>query len=215
MIYSSSKNFLFIHVPKTAGTSIRSVLQPYGGHPGAINFIARRLEFFPNFCNVLGLNAIRTYDSHTTYKKVSEILSAKALDNAFKFAFVRHPLDRLYSFYLHILAHPDHPWYKKINDYGSFSTMIKNLDKVQEPTQLSYLTDKQGNFNVDFVGRLENINEDFEFICSKIGVPFDLPKKNARKHKDWREAYTSDEDIELAKKFYQEDFDQFGYETAL
>jgi len=211
LIYSKQKDFLFIHIPKTAGTSIREVLSPYGGHSGIINFLARRLEKkSPQIVRSLGWDSTRTYDAHTTYLQVSEILGKNKMSSLFKFAFVRNPYARLYSFYLHILAHPEHLWYKKINAYGSFKQMLYNLDEVQEPTQKSYVIDEDGKLITDFIGRLENIEEDFKYICSKIDIDYHLPKRNSRKHKHWSEVYDQ-EDYKLAYNFYKEDFDLFDY----
>ncbi|HYW34943.1 MAG TPA: sulfotransferase family 2 domain-containing protein [Balneolaceae bacterium] len=211
MIYSKEKDFLFIHVPKTAGTSMKEVLGPYGGSSGLLNFVARRLEKFPKVCNSLGLNAKRTYNPHTTYRKIRRILPAERLDNIFVFAFVRHPYDRLYSFYHHILAHPEHPWYEKIDNYGTFKTMLRHLDEVQEPTQKSYLVDKNGNIKANFIGRFEQINTDFKKVCERLEIPGDLPKKNSREHKKWENVFT-DEDKKYAFDFYEEDFEAFGYD---
>tara|TARA_B100002049_G_C16079506_1_gene376548 strand:- start:2148 stop:2789 length:642 start_codon:yes stop_codon:yes gene_type:complete len=211
MIYSKTNNFLFIHIPKTAGTSIRQVLEPYGGKPGLKNFLARRNQnLIPVINKIFNLNAFRTYDAHTTYEDVLKILGEKELNSLYKFAFVRNPYSRLYSFYLHILAHPEHPWYSKIKNYGSFKTMLHNLEDVNEPTQKSYVTDKNGKIVVDFIGHLENIDEDFKKICKEINVPYNLPRANARKHKAWQEVY-DEEDLNLAYKYYKEDFDAFGY----
>ncbi len=210
MIYSKRKEFLFIHVPKTAGTSIRAVLEPYGGKSGLLNFMARQLENYPGLCNLSGLNAARTYDSHTTYRKISHILPAAVLDKAYTFAFVRHPFDRLYSFYLHTAERKQHVWNAKILGYGSFSNMIQHLNELQEPSQKSYLTDDAGTVKPDFIGRFENLEEDFQVVCERLDIPFNLPKKNARKHKNWKDAFT-EEDRQVAYDFYKEDFDTFDY----
>lgn len=214
MIYSKEKKFLFIHIPKTAGTSIKTVLSPYGGKSGITNYLGRRLENFPGICNLLGLNHRRTYDSHTTYRKISRILPKNILDETFVFAFVRHPYDRLYSFYNHILAHPEHPWYKKIYNYRSFSIMLENLSEVQEPTQKSYLIDENESLKTEFLGRFENINVDFRKICSHLDISADLPKKNVRKHKKWENVFTDLDKIN-AFDFYKEDFEEFGYDPYL
>ena len=211
MIYSKEKKFLFIHIPKTAGTSIRSVLEPYGGKPGMANYIARRLEKSPDLCFAAGLTNKRTFDGHTTYKKVSKLIPKVELSSLFVFAFVRNPYDRLYSFYLHILAHPEHPWHLKIKNYGSFHNMLLHLQEVNEPTQKSYLISANNKVMTNFIGRFENIETDFGKICETLSIPFSLPKKNTRSHKNWREAYQND-DWKYAADFYKEDFEAFGYD---
>lgn len=210
MLYSASKSFLFIHVPKTAGTSIRSVLEPYCGKKGAFNYLARRLEQFPKTVHSIGLTRLRTYDAHSTYSDISKIIPTDELNNLFKFCFVRNPYDRAYSYYLHVLGHTSHREYEKIKGYGSFSIMLQNLGEIKEPSQKSYLVNDNNEICVDFIGKLENIRNDFQEICTKFDIDFQLPVKNKRKHKPWQEAYQGD-DWKYIAEYYAEDFEAFDY----
>ncbi|NEN22748.1 sulfotransferase family protein [Cryomorpha ignava] len=214
MLYSKEKSFLFIHIPKTAGTSIRSVLAPYSGKSGVLNYIGRRLEKYPVFCFKTGLSIKRTYDSHTTYERLENILPQAELNRIFKFCVVRNPYDRAYSFYLHVLSHPTHNLYKLIESYGSFGGMLQNLEVVGEPTQKSYIINLQADISVDFIGKFESLNDDFNAVCKKLGIPYELPKKNTRKHKDYRDAY-DEQNWKYIAEYYSEDFDAFGYDKDL
>ena len=210
MLYSKEKSFLFIHIPKTAGTSIRSVLAPYSGKSGVYNYIGRRLEKYPDFCFKTGLSIKRTYDSHTTYERLENLLPQKELKRIYKFCVVRNPYDRAYSFYLHVLSHPKHTLYNLIESYGSFSVMLQNLNEVEEPSQKSYIINSQGEISVDFIAKFENLDDDFNAVCRKLDIPYELPKKNTRKHKDYRDAYDG-ENWKYIADYYSEDFDAFGY----
>lgn len=214
MLYSKEKSFLFIHIPKTAGTSIRSVLAPYSGKRGVFNYIGRKLEDYPTLCFRTGLSIKRTYDAHTTYSHLEKLLPKEELQKLYKFCITRNPYDRVYSFYLHILAHSEHPWFNQINSYGSFDVMLQNLKEVREPSQKSYVTDSQGNICVDFIGKFENLTDDFNAVCKRLNIPYELPKKNTRKHKDYREAYTGD-NWKYVAEYYAEDFEAFGYTKDL
>jgi len=49
------------------------------------------------------------------------------------------------------------------DDYFSFAF-------VRKPSDMDFVCGKDKNTIVDFVGRYENLQEDFDFVCSKVGI---------------------------------------------
>jgi hypothetical protein len=78
--------------------------------------------------------------------------------------------------------------------------------------QLDYITNDDGKFLVDFVGRFESLQRDFgtvvENIDSKRMVP--LPRINASEHQHYAEFYTPALMRLVANRFAR-DIEAFGY----
>jgi hypothetical protein len=64
---------------------------------------------------------------------------------------------------------------------------------------------------VNFIGKYENLKDDFKKICNKIGISTTLPKLNVSKSKPYQEYY-NDETIDLVRKTFQPDIKIFNYD---
>jgi len=141
----------------------------------------------------------------------------------FKFSFVRNPWDRIVSLYTFIpsTSHYAIDPYKEIQKKG-FKEFIKyvkenNLANSKESKyvmlrkQLDFISDRAGKIMVDFVGKFENFQADFDKVCEKIGIPTGtLPHKNKSNHKKYTEYY-DDETKKLVEAIYKDDIAAFGY----
>ena len=151
-------------------------------------------------------------------------------ESYYKFTFVRNPFDRIVSCY-ESKYHTDKTIYNKekmdFDDYlfGYISENKGFDDFVYKITRIpDYLCDRHflpqycsiyrndGSSRVDFVGKMENIAEEFKPIQEKYDLK-ELKVYNSSGERDYRDWYTL-ETAELIYKKYKKDFELFGYEDS-
>lgn len=182
MLVSLSKNFIFIHIPKTGGNSVNRVLQQYAVIPPRTLLECHIPASVMRSC-------IRDYNTY------------------FSFSFVRNPFDRLVSLYYFSRKHRAFP-----ATFKEYVELVYRGDYPKSPDQYSKLYNPCGKLLVDFVGKFENIQHDFTHVCNKIGIqPVALPKANATKHPDYKDCYTP-ELVKYVGELYADDLETFGYE---
>lgn len=219
MYVSHKSKIIFLAVPKTASASIRSSL---------INFCGEsERAVSDNLAN---------YDDHVTPGIIKKALNkdedSHKWKDYFKFAFVRNPWDREISLYNYRIKTIEvfkkmgfknlTPMQKSffnfnkrfIKQHPTFESAIKNYigqkDTFHSPMH-KWTHDKDMNQIVDFIGKLENINQDFHNICFLNGLPQKrLKKTNQTKH-DHYSSYYTDETREIVKNLYKKDIELFDY----
>lgn len=205
MLISYHKQFLFVHIFKTAGTSITDGLARYCFRPESTrpsNWIA---FLFTNWRKI-HKKPIR---KHATALEIRAALDREIFDSVFKFTFVRNPWDWQVSLYHYILDHPENHGHEETKKMGSFRNFVFSREKLSF-TQTSCLVDESGNLLVDFIGKFENLNEDFQSICHKVGISANLPHINKSKRMGYQDYYDV-ETRDLTARLYAEDIERFGY----
>ncbi|MEE2975632.1 MAG: sulfotransferase family 2 domain-containing protein [Thermodesulfobacteriota bacterium] len=125
----------------------------------------------------------------------------------FTWTMVRNPWDRLVSAYINKASKKYGPWSKFEN--LTFSDFIYNKEGIENSH--TCIQNTQIPPDIDFIGKYENFQEDFDIICDKIGIPrHELPHKNASKHKHYTEYY-DDETRQIVAEKYAKDIEYFGY----
>jgi hypothetical protein len=156
---------------------------------------------------------------HTTLLSEYKIKFQKEWEDHFKFTIVRNPWDRLLSTYKDKVQkqwidtddHPDRlSKFEKYKD-GGYKFFVKNVIP-SEDNHTECLTNLIDFKNIDFIGRFENLQEDFDIICDKIGIPKQqLPHANKSKHKHYTEYY-DDETKQIVAEKFAKDIEYLGYE---
>lgn len=207
---------IYLFLPKVACSSLKKVFADALGIPPydptqPERYIHRRIYPYAKRAKI--------YDGYKDY---------------FKFCFVRNPFDRIVSCYSSKLAKDRFlnndqfingvarifKKYKKLfwggMSFEDFVTSVAQIsDRRAEPhfrSQWITTVDKKNNLLADYIGRFENLQEDFAFVCETIGFPVkELPRLLKSDHKNYREYYT-EKTIEIVQRRYSKDLETFQYD---
>lgn len=215
-MYSSEHQCLFIHIPKTAGTSIEKKL-------GHFTDLKRNVQDHRTFCEfepyswgllkgfLFGGNLGLARKIRNGFRG-QESPSKEEFHGAFKFTFVRNPWARVFSWYRNAVGDEFHRQNLGISadcSFGDFLTDHPNQWALRP--QLYWLLDSGGKLSLDFIGKFENLAQDFEKVAREIGLEDPhLPHLISGNGGSYREAF-NDQSREWVAKKYAEEIQLFGY----
>jgi hypothetical protein len=196
---SFQKRFLFVHIPKTAGNSIQSILRHYS--EDEIVHSRRRQDGIERF----GVrNPKYQIKKHSTLSAYRAALGERQFDALYKFAGVRNPWDRIVSYYFSSGQQPA-KW-----DRVAFKKLVLKVPSAADFLRLE-AGDKDPFNNVDRIIRFETLQEDFRVVCAELEIPpLSLPEYN----RSTREHYSSYYDKELralVSERFAPEITRFGY----
>jgi hypothetical protein len=185
---------LFIHIPKTAGISVRdSLFQTHG------------------------------FSKHVKAQTYKYYLGKTTFNSYFKFAFVRNPWARTLSAYNFLkkggINEVDKNWSDAVlSQYDSFEDFVMNGLHTEEVInwthfipQYKWLCDHKNRNLMDFTGRLESIEADYEYIRERTGIGLPLKHKNKGKTiESYRNFYTETMQNKVVE-LYKLDIELFNY----
>ncbi|RMF91729.1 MAG: sulfotransferase, partial [Nitrospinota bacterium] len=143
-------------------------------------------------------------------RELREMLSPPVYDRFFSFAFVRNPWDWQVSLYFYMLKTRDHFQHRLIHSMQGFEEYIRWRVREDRHLQKDFVTDEAGNLLVDFVGKYENLEQDFAQVCARIGIQAALPHLNQSGHRNYREYY-NERTRNLVYDAFKEDIEFFHY----
>jgi len=201
MIISHEKKFIYIATPKTGTTSIHHHLKKYNSIRCNGNFKSK-------------------YFLHANTETAFGILTEAYLNpkDYFIFSCTRNPWERCVSEYFFICKRFQEPKRKLLRKY--YNQNLPSFEQwIIEYNANSYFP-AHDSCQVDVIQphltsttmRFENLQEDFNIICDKIGIPRQkLPHRNKINHKHYTEYY-DEETKEIVAEKYAKDIEYFGYE---
>ena len=151
-LYCKKYNYIFIHNPKCAGTTMSLLLERSGSRKGA------------------GHKSIQEYKNEGI-----------DIDSIYKWGFVRNPYDRTLSAYKYHLGFIDKfvSMGSPLSSLSTFEDYVLNIQKnmpgaLHEPRGTQHLQHQHKYLCIDrentleFVGRYENLENDWSYICNTL-----------------------------------------------
>jgi chondroitin 4-sulfotransferase 11 len=197
---------VFLSQPKVASTS----LLPFVGHLAGIDIDYTQLDF---------RRRLPGYPREEVHRLVDH----------FRFGFVRNPWARLVSCYAHTIVRTRErgrnclpPFFRNAESFrldmsfDEFAEAVVTLPDEQidahARSQYTFLVDSSGRALADFVGRFENLQEDWKYVCARTGFPFvETPHLNRSNHGPYRDYY-SPRLRDLVSGRYARDLHEWSYD---
>lgn len=224
MLISGDYGFIFVHIPKTAGTSISAVLEPLARYrrPSLWIKVRRRL---PGRLPPLS----HYFSQHARAVDVRRRIGAANFDRQFSFAFVRNPYAHALSHYRHLARYRHKRIARRVRQID-FTTFLRWRSEgarrahwhyiervVFMGDQAGFVTDAAGRVLVDRICRFEHLAEEFTWLSGHLNLPqLALPHMLASGVAPDAVAGNlfTPEAITLINRLYARDFDLFGYRKA-
>lgn len=190
-----NQKIAFIHIPKTAGTSMEKALGVYN---------KREAFFGPTFTD-------RGYKQHWTY---SELMNVYDLNEYFTFSFVRHPFDRIVSEYFYLKDMGDSFVVDKtFKQFALGAPYERDLGRIHiwqhTRPQVDFIQ-YEGRLAIDYLGKFETLEQDWKNLQRFVNLP-DLKSHSKKIERKSYEYYLDDEIIFHLTNAYKEDLYLYKY----
>lgn len=236
MIVCHNKKFIFIHVPKAAGSSIKNYLKGFLRF-NDVNCQLAGADINVKSASIGGAPAYLDYmrtehgiHKHSTAEAVRDGLGSDYFDEFFSFAFVRNPYARAYSAFRFTLKwdeklRPESKRFQEIKDMSFeewlLTSYVVEYKMMQTKLQSHWLPNQN---SVSYIGRTEAFNDSmFEILVRISNNKKDSAKlvellSSVRQNQstpidEWKSM--SGEASDQIFNLYRRDFENFGYSRSL
>ncbi len=186
MILSRDRSFIFVHIPKTGGTSLAQALEGRAMARDILIGDTPKAQRRRGRLAALRGRARGRLWKHSTLSDIDGIVTPQEIAAMFTFTLVRNPWDRMVSYYT---------WARS--------------QRFDHPAR-HYMTTADGEERCRLYIRLERFAEDAAPLWDHLGFRLELPRVNTSMRGDYR-IYYSDRDAETLAAMAAEDIARFGY----
>lgn len=211
---------IFIHVHKTGGTYISYMLHKYYGFKNyylhrpdhdVFCFNKKKTTKYINYEN--RIHGVLAYYKSSPYINKKMNMNPEKWRTYYKFCFIRNPYDKIVSAWNHV---------DRFNiPFKNYLNLEKKCNDVEYMhmfmPQVRNIIDVDGKININFIGKFENLEQDFQKILQNIGftnIIHEVEKEmNKRPHKLYYEYYDQ-ETLDKVNHLLQEDFQKLDYKKC-
>jgi Sulfotransferase family len=220
-----NKKAIFIHIPKTAGIYVRSLLRENYDFDLYLCQRPDHFEYCETNLNLEDLNRPPYFGNKLKgiieYYKTSEYLNElmemdeEKWNTYYKFCFVRNPYDRFVSGWNYIQE--THKLNIDFDKYFEYENVLSEDEYFHTfLPQYKHTIDENGKMFIDKICKFENLENDLKEVLLKIGfteneITHTNTKINDRAHKNYTEYYNNDL-INIINEKFLKDFELFGYD---
>lgn len=204
MIISHQHRFIFAAVPKTGTHSVRQALRAHLGPDDLeqVRLFVEKAFPFPE------LAAIK--HGHVSLRQVRPVIGEDMFCGYLKFAYVRNPFDRFVSYCAFATSREGAFQRDPRQVMRHFLAAPPTNHMVFQP-QHTFLVGDDGELLTDMLGRVEEMQESYDAICARIGIPTaSLGRANSSRHGPYRDYYDQ-QLIDGVARLYARDLELFGY----
>lgn len=199
---SIENKFIFTHIGRTGGGSIEAAL---------INYGSKKPHTYPYYLNA---SKIIKFEASQHWTSVEEriALGEEIWNQCFKFTIVRNPWDRILSQYKgHVIKEVPGLSFEQYLHRSFVEKVSHDEFRFIHPC-MDWITDEDGNVLVNYVGKFENLQEEFDTICDKLNIPKTyLPHVNKDPNKEPYQKYYNSKTRKLIEDVFEKDIKQFNY----
>lgn len=201
---------IFVHIPKTGGTSIEDIIWPITPEGGRSekDLWWGYIDEYHNKYQTGGLQ-------HLLARHIRIEVGEDVFSRYFKFTIVRNPWDKAVSQFLHTRRLKKFRQFigmKKRNGFKRYLELIRLKPHVQWEPQKKFLYADTGECLVDYIGRYEAFEDSVQHILAQIGCGETNIPYAKRSRRDPYQEYYDEESREMVAEMYADDIAAFGYD---